>query len=244
LSRNSARSAASIISVLAFAGCAGDNATRGSLAAPEPALAVRTTISLSPPKLSFGLGFSRKSEVTVTGGTPPYSVKQSNDDVADVTSPQKDGTRWTFFIAPVAAGDSKVTVADSSGAHSSISVSQETCAPPTPEFGEIYPQAGAKGVPATVGVVYMAEPSSDQLRPYVHEFYARLIGSDGSVINGSHFAVTKVAPPAGAATLPAGSVYVRAQVPRLRGNMEYRVSFPTSKQPCIPSQSTGSFATK
>ncbi|HTA40662.1 MAG TPA: hypothetical protein VK760_16385, partial [Candidatus Acidoferrales bacterium] len=157
--------------------------------------------------------------------------------------PHRVGRTWLFDVMPAASGTTIVTVRDPSGASTAMSVNQQTCVPPSPEFGQLYPKSGATHVARNIGIVYVSEPSGDPLRPYVDRFYARLVGSDGSVVSGGNFHPTHAAPPAGSATPPPNSVLVRAVVPRLRPGITYRLLYPTKRQPCLPPLSTGSFST-
>jgi hypothetical protein len=235
-----------LASLALLAGCAGTNVVQQPFAAGQSAATLRAAaqaIVLKPTSLTFGLSRSRPTLVAITGGTPPYSVRQSNPDIADVSQPRRSARTWAFYVAAAASGTTIVTVRDASGATTALSVNQQPCVPPTPEFGQIYPRSGATNVPRNAGVVYVAEPSSDPLRPYVHQFYARLVGSDGSVADGRNFQMTRATPPPGSAPEPPSSVLVRAAIPILRSGVTYRLLYPTKRQPCIGPLSTGSFTT-
>lgn len=241
-----ARAASIAITSLALlSGCAGSS----DVQQPVSALPLATlhgaaaTIALKPSSLNFGLSSSRKKTIVITGGAPPYAAKQSNANVADVSTPRRTGRTWTFDVTPAASGTTIVTVRDVSGAVTALSVNQQVCVPPTPEFGQLYPRSGATHVAPNVGVVYVAEASGDPMRPYIHQFYARLVGSDGSVISGSPFAATRATPPPGSATPPPSSIFVRAAIPKLRAGITYRLLYPTKRLPCIGPLSTGSFST-
>lgn len=234
-----------IASLALLAGCAGSNAVQQPVAGLPLAnmRAAAQTIVLKPASLRYGLSRSRTTIVVVTGGTPPYSTKQSNADVADVSSPHRTGRTWSFDVSPAASGTTIVTVGDASGATTAMSVNQPACVPPTPEFGQLFPRSGATNVAVKVGVVYVSEPSGDPLRPYIHQFYARLVGSDGSVVSGSRFSLTRATPPPASAPPPPSSILVRAAIPKLRAGITYRLLYPTKRQPCIGPLSTGSFST-
>lgn len=201
------------------------------------------TIVLKPASLNFGLSVARTKLIAITGGSTPYSLTQSNATIADVSQPHRTGRSWSFAVTPVANGTTIVTVRDASGAVTALSVNQQACVPPSPEFVQLYPRPGAVRVATNAGQVYVGEPSGDPLRPYVRQFYARLVGSDGSVVSGSAFHATRTPPPPGAATLPPGSIFVRAAIPRLRGGITYRLMYPSKRQPCLGPLSTGSFGT-
>jgi hypothetical protein len=244
--RPSASAASSALALLVLlAGCAGSNVVRQPFAAAPPATlrAAAQTIVLKPASLTLGLWVARNRSVVVTGGNPPYSARQSNADIADVSQPRRKGRTWAFDVFPAAGGTTIVTVRDAAGAATAMSVNQEVCVPPTPQFGQIYPRSGATNVPRNAGVVYVSEPSSDPLRPYVRQFYARLVGSDGSIAVGGNFHMTGASPPPGSATEPPSSVLVRAAIPKLRSGITYRLLYPTKRQPCIGALSTGSFTT-
>jgi len=237
-----------LAALLAFGGCAGLEAFRpapslGEAQAMAATASSSSVLSTKPRRLSFGTSAAMKTSVSVIGGTPPYTVSQSDARIADVTPAAKTGGDWVFSVTPVASGSTAVTVKDSTGATTVVRVTQETCAPPTPEFGQLYPGAGAANVPARSGFVFVANPSSDPLLKYVPEFFVRLVGSDNSVVIGGAFARTKATPPPGSATPPPGSVISRAAFGRLKPGITYEVYFPTAQSPCLPPQTSGSFST-
>jgi hypothetical protein len=242
-----ATSAAPIVlgSLALLAGCAGSNAVQQPVNALPLATrrAAAQTIALKPSSLNFGLSVARNVRVVITGGSGAYSLTQSNADIADVSQPHRAGRTWFFDVMPAASGTTIVTVRDLRGAAAALSVNQQTCVPPTPEFGQLYPSSGATHVSRNLGVVYVSEPSGDPLRPYVHQFYARLVGSDGSVVSGGPFHETRVAPPPGTATPSPNAVFVRAAIPSLRAGITYRLLYPAKRQPCLPPLSAGSFST-
>lgn len=239
----SPRSAAVALLAL-LAGCDGRNAAQPISALPPATLRSSSqTIVLTPAKLNFGLSVARTKRVAISRGSPPYSLVQSNAEIAGVTQPQRTGRSWWFDVTPVASGTTIVTVRDASGAVTALPVNQQTCVPPTPEFGQLYPRSGATNVATNIGVVYVSEPSGDPMRPYIHQYYARLVGSDGSVVIGSAYRATTVPPPPGSATPPPSSIFVRATIPRLRSGITYRLLYPTKRSPCIGPLTTGSFST-
>lgn len=232
-------------SLALLAGCAGSNAVQQPLSALPLAnsRAAAETIVLKPASLGFGLSTARNKLVVVTGGTPPYSTKQSNANIADVSQPHRAGRSWVFTVLPAASGTSIVTVRDAGGATTAMSVNQQACGPPTPEFGQLYPRSGATHVATNVGVVYVSEPSGDPMRPYIHQFYARLVGSDESVVSGGPYTMTRATPPPGSAPPPPSSIFVRATIPRLRAGITYRLLYPTKRRPCIGPLTASSFTT-
>ena len=234
-----------LASLALLAGCTGSNAVQQPIAAlPLATLhAAGQAILLKPATLTYGLSVSHHTNIIITGGTPPYSAKQSNANVADVSNPHRTDRTWSFDISPVASGTTIVTVRDASGAITAMSVNQQACVPPTPQFGQLYPKSGRTHVAPNIGVVYVSEPSGDPMRPYIHQFYARLVGSDGSVLSGGAFEMTRATPPAGGAAPPPNSILVRAAIPKLRSGVTYRLLYPTKRQPCIGPIATGSFST-
>jgi hypothetical protein len=233
-----------LASLALLAGCAGSNAVQQPFSAPFATSHAAAKIVLKPTTLNYGLSRSRSTRVVVTGGTPPYTLKQSNANVADVSTPRRIGRTWSFDVSPAASGTTIVTVGDTSGAVTAMSVNQQPCVPPSPEFGPLYPRSGATNVAFNIGVVYVSEQSGDPLRPYIHQFYARLVGSDQSVVSGGPYTLTRATPPPGSGTLPPSSIVVRAVIPKLRRGITYRLLYPTKRQPCIGALSTGLFSTK
>jgi hypothetical protein len=237
---------AGLVGLLLLGGCAGAGAVQsaGSSGAAPMAAMADAGLTTKPKRISFGLSAASKTTVSVVGGTPPYAVSQSDARIADVTAVAKSGGGWAFAITSVASGSTNVTVKDSKGATTVLSITQETCTPPTPEFGQIYPQAGAKDVSTRVGWVFMANPSSDPMLKYIPDFFVRLVGSDGSFVIGDPFKRTKETPPAGSASPPPASVISRGQFGKLKAGVTYQAYFPTAQSPCLPPQTTGSFTTK
>jgi hypothetical protein len=232
-------------SLVLLAGCAGSNAVQPPLSTLPQAnsRAANATIVLKPASLNYGLSRARNTPVVITGGTPPYSITQSNANIADVSPPQRTGRTWSFNVSPAASGTTIVTVRDASGATTAMSVNQQACVPPAPEFGQLYPRSGATHVATNIGVVYVSEPSGDPMRAYVHQFYARLVGSDESVVSGGPYTKTRATPPPGSAPLPPSSILVRAVIPKLRAGITYRLLYPTKRRPCIGPLTATSFST-
>jgi hypothetical protein len=234
-----------IASLALLSGCGVQRAVQPPLSALALA-SVRSaseTIVLTPAKLDFALSAARTKQIAITGGTPPYSIKQSNANIADVSQPQRTDRIWSFNVSPAASGTTIVTVRDAGGATTAMSVNQQACGPPTPEFGQLYPRSGAIHVATNVGVVYVSEPSGDPMRPYIHQFYARLVGSDESVVSGGPYTMTRATPPPGSAPPPPSSIFVRATIPRLRAGITYRLLYPTERRPCIGPLTASSFTT-
>jgi hypothetical protein len=233
-----------LTSVALLTACAGSNGVRQPVSALPLAMRPATqTIVLKPTSLSFGLSVSRSTRVAIAGGAPPYALRQSNAEIADISKATRRGRTWSFDVTPIASGTTIVTVGDVSGAATALPVNQQACVPPAPEIGQIYPPSGASNVSPRIGFVYVSEPSSDPLRPYAHQFYARLVGSDGSVASGNRFSATRATPPPGSATLPTGSILLRSAIPALRRGITYRILYPTRRMPCLGPLSAGLFTT-
>jgi hypothetical protein len=233
-----------VASLALLGGCSASEVVQQPLGASSSMLRpAAQTIQLKPSSLKFGVEPSHTRAVAISGGTAPYSLVQSNAEIAAVSNPQRTGKAWGFDVANVASGTTIVTVRDSSGATTALSVNQQACTAPRPQFVQIYPQPGATNVSLNPGFVYVAEPAGDPSRPQAHNFYARLIGSDGSVVSGGDFRATKEAPPAASAPPPPSSILMRAGVTKLRSGITYRLLYPTTRQPCIAPFSTGSFST-
>ena len=136
------------------------------------------------------------------------------------------------------------TVSDATGATGSMTTTTLECLPPEPAWQLVYPQAGATGVPTSFGKVWAAVLGSGvAVIAQIPVFYARLIGSDGSVITSGQFSVTTASPPPGSATLPSGYTYATASVPSVAPSLSYNVQFADLSLTCLPPLILGAFST-
>jgi hypothetical protein len=88
-----------LAALLAFGGCAGLGAVRpapslGEAQAMPATASASSGLSTKPRRISFGTAAATKTSVSVIGGTPPYTVSQSDARIADVTPAAKTGGDW------------------------------------------------------------------------------------------------------------------------------------------------------
>lgn len=235
-----------VFSALLLAGCGGGSGVECCLRPPQP-----PAISAQPASLSFPYEQGTGSEtVSLSGGTPPYSVLADDAQYIDVSAPSSSSGEISFNVTPVAGGSTAITVRDSGGNELSIPVTIRICVPPAPALWLVYPAPSATAVPVSFANVWSALETTDPLLAYVGEVQTRLIGSDGSTIRGGNFVKTNATPPPGSAIPPASAggftytyVYLTSPVAALKSGLNYSVQMTIPTETCLPPMILGKFST-
>jgi hypothetical protein len=245
-----------LFSLALLAGCAG-SASEQQRAAALPVAnlhATARTIELKPSRLDFGAKPAGElTQVVITGGSGPYSLTQSNADIANVTQPELEAGTWSFDVYPVAGGTTIITVRDKAGATTSMSVKQDACRQRFHiDFHPIYPRPDATHVPLRTRYVYVSTMDFKPYRKLVHYFNARLVGSDASIVSGDDLRIVpkgKTSPP-GSASLPPDEYLAAAAIPGpdarrpgLQTGITYRLFFWMGSERCDLPRVVGSFST-
>lgn len=227
--------------MLALAACGGGQAPATAVVGASSLVAQSSSLSTRPKSVTFASG--SPVTVTIVGGTAPYAIVQSNPEIADVSAATQSGSTWTFTVGAVAGGRTQVTVTDARGATAGVPVSEMMCLPPIPAVAQFYPPSGARGVSTGVGGIFVQTAASSALRDLMPNFYARLLGSDGSVAIGGRFE-SAVPPPLAGADASRRHAYWRASLPKLDPHVTYRVQFASAALRCLPPAFTGDFTTR
>jgi hypothetical protein len=226
-----------------LSGCSGMSPSSAKLSAPTIAALPlsATAISLRPAKIYSQATAPSLVTVSIRGGTPPYVIKQSLPEVADLIPATRSASSWSFAVQFVASGKTIITVTDAANQTRKLKATQLSCPWLVPQFVQLYPSPNAANVLEGVGQIVMADSAADPLRDQGRHYFVRLFGSDTSVVTGSAFARTSATPPSGSAP---GKPYWRATVPRLKPGIKYYVQYATAQVRCTFPWLTGSFRTK
>ncbi len=203
------------------------------------------SITAQPQALSFSEQAGQQSTVTLSGGTAPYTVKVNDPRLVNASAPSTTAGTTTFTVAPVAGGSTTIAASDVSGASTSVSVNTQICTPPSPELFLSYPASGATGVSTNLSEIWVAAYTNQGPIPIsnIPAFSIRLIGSDGSIVQGADLSMTNSPPPPGSATSPGYDTYATSSVSGLKSGLTYQAQLTNSVYPCMPPVLLGSFST-
>lgn len=218
----------------------------GGGAGSTPATGTPTkSLSAQPQSLAFTNQAGQQSTVTLIGGTPPYAVKVADLRFVSVSAPVTSSGTTTFTVAPIAGGSTTIAASDSNGASTTVSVSTQVCTPPAPTPILSYPASGATGISSSLSQIWVADRSGDPMISYLTAFGIRLVGSDGSTVQGLDLLVTNSSPPPGGAPPPTGSTYIygTSSVSGAKSGLTYQVQLTNTVYPCMPPETLGSFST-
>lgn len=230
---------AAVLAATVIAGCGGgvppapgSNGLASGSAAASQQLHARAILAVHPQQIDFAKAATQT--VHITGGVEPYTVTQTNPEVASLNGPVKTRAGWTFTASAVAGGTTTISVKDSKGTAVFVGATQFICPQPVPALVQANPANGASGVSINVGrTYYTSNRLPDTLRA-LRTFYVRLLGSNGLTYAGSSlrtFAHT-------GATEDWFST-----VPQLAGSTTYRVQYASLTMHCLPPAFTGNFST-
>jgi hypothetical protein len=230
----------SLLAILAFTVSACGGAGNSTVASSS-----NTAFAVQPQSLAFNGQAGDQSTVTLSGGAPPYTVKAADARFVNVSPIVMNAGIATFTVTPVAGGTTTIAAKDSNSASAMISVSTQVCTPPAPETFLTYPATGASGISASLSQVWVADPNNDPGLSNLGAFAIRLVGSDGSNMQGADFTTTQSQPPPGSATPPSGPTYTYAtsSVSVLKAGLTYQAQLTNSVYPCMPPAGLGTFST-
>lgn len=227
-----------LILPLLISGCGGSSGTTSPTTNSQ-------SVTAQPQALTFNQQAGQQATVTLNGGAPPYTVKAADARFVNVSPVAMNAGVGTFTVIPVAGGSTSIAANDRNGGSVTVSVSTQVCTPPSPETFLTYPSSGASGISSSITQVWIADPNSDPGLSNLGAFAIRLVGSDGSSVQGANFTITQSQPPAGSAPPPSGPTYTYAtsSVSGLKAGLTYQAQLTNSAYPCMPPAVLGTFST-
>ena len=168
------------------------------------------------------------TDVSVSGGSGPYTVSVGNPDLVTLGTLSASAAGATFVVSS-----------------SAIAVAIPVCVPPSPSVILAFPVPGSAHVSTSLGNVWLAALSSQDASALasIPTFAVRLVGSDGSSVQGANLYVTSTPPPSGSASSAGYTTYAESAVSTLSAGLSYTVQLTNSQDPCMPPVLLGSFYT-
>lgn len=239
------KSAGALVGLVLLTSCGGAGSAPGPIVAGQSSRLQSRDFKTTPKQLSFNGLPQQKAAVSIVGGTAPYSIKQSNSEIANISTATQSGSTWGFTVTPVAGGKTTVTVMDAKGREATVSVEEVTCEPPTPAFFQMFPKSGSKRISANVGQAYMASPAKGGYNDLIPDFFVRFVASNGSYLSGGNLKLTRAPPPKDSERPPYRdyTTHSHASLPNAKNATTYKVQVADANIQCLPPFFTGGFST-
>lgn len=229
----------SLVACVSLAACSGGSSSGSSSGATTPHANV---LSVTPASVSFSGNSGQQATVSVAGSAGTVNFSVADPTLARVTSSGSNA----FTITPIAGGATTVTFSDGAGATGTFSLSTFVCTPPSPTLDWVYPAFGSSGVSTSVQNVWFGlYNTSNPINSTIPDYYAYLIGSDGSTIQGQGIVAASGSPPSGATPPSPGYTYTyyMSAISGLKAGVTYKMQLVDSKEQCLPPHVYGSFST-
>jgi hypothetical protein len=227
------------VAAFILAGCGSGGSTSAPSGGNTPRVA---SLVVSPSNASFSESSGQQASVSVSGATGTVSFTVADASMARVSSSGAS----VFTVTPIAGGATAVTFSDSSGAVGTFSLSTFVCEPPSPTLDWVYPAYGSSSISSsTANIWFGLYDSTNPINSTIPDYYAYLIGSDGSTIQGQALVNASSTPPPGA-TPPSPSytyTYYTSTITGLKSGVTYKMQLVDSKEQCLPPHVYGTFST-